>query len=274
MTAYDPALCERTAAEAKAILSRYVWAPLPDPSTRTILEVAADQLEAAQREVERLTDLKRGPEWQEDVSAVVATLRREVDHWREARRIAMEAGEILKAEQDALRAEVARLTTAAQLSRSGAAEAVRDHDRLVNENEQLRAEAEQTRPVLAAADVWRDATDVTKGRPTGAEILRSAIALSDAIDVYRVGAVGELPSATRELANEIRRLQDALDLAARHTPFSPEPCPLCIHAGATCAMHRHIDSLGESVVRQLGRIAELETGPREACAIAGNTTKE
>lgn len=65
--------------------------------------------DALRAEVARLTDRTRGHEWQEDVSAVVVTLRREVDHWRDARNSAMAAGEILKAEADKLRAEVERM---------------------------------------------------------------------------------------------------------------------------------------------------------------------
>lgn len=64
--------------------------------------------------------------------------------------------------------------------------------------------------------------------------------------------VEAMTEAIPEMFAEVRRLQSAVDLAARHTPFSSEPCPLCLHAGETCAMHRHIDSLGESLLARLG----------------------
>lgn len=170
MTAYDPALCEQLCRETRDTSGDSALTS-SDPS-RGRLAAMADQLEAAKREIDRLT----------------GHLGSCAEHSRllaKSQMVDRAAIADLTAERDALRAEIEHLTAAAQLSRSGAAEAVRDHDRLTNENEQLKSDLERMRPVIAAADTWRDATDVTKGRPTGAEILRAAIALSDTIDAYR-----------------------------------------------------------------------------------------
>lgn len=137
MTTYNPAEVERLIAEAR---SGYQYPVTYSEAMVTLtIRVAqsrnmADQLEAARDRVDAL--FKDSNTWNQMYVDAWSTKDVESDQ--------------LRVELTAACSEIHRLTAAAQLSRSGAAEAVHDHDRLVNELEVARAEIERLEADLSA----------------------------------------------------------------------------------------------------------------------------
>lgn len=144
MTAtYNPDEAERLVREARE-LSRHWFAGDVVALERALDNITAmvDQLEGARQEIDRII-VER-----DDARQVAAATIGDgaVRRWEESIRIQRQQEHHihdLVTERDGLKARAAEPTrTLLATARSGAAEAVHDHDQLVNENEQLRARLE------------------------------------------------------------------------------------------------------------------------------------
>lgn len=153
---YDSDLIDRLIREARELLARFVWQAIPDSQSRRVLTAMADQLEAARAELA----LRDGviASGNEAFRIAREKWRGEIEHWREARRTAMEAGEVLKAEVERLRLVVTAAVRVVELDE------IADAHPGLNDEIGQRAEAElyaATAARTAAIDAYRAAKGKT-----------------------------------------------------------------------------------------------------------------
>lgn len=176
MTTYDPALCERLVAMLR---STEINAEAIDEHE------LADQLEAAQSEVEHL---QTRPLLQlvKKISAERDALRAEVE------RIIIER-DAIKAEHDKWCAELG----AGWLDGTPEAELAK----VIHERDALRAEVELMRPVVKWAEIWRDADIIDDTHEQNL--------LTEAVDTYRAVVDTGAPPC-RYCGDPTHRAQDAV----------------------------------------------------------------